>query len=69
MKNKIPHYRNSSKINGKSYFQHISFIWWRSVLLVKETGVPGENVPRLEGIMHVPKECIMPSNLGTYFGI
>ena len=42
MKNKIPHYRNSSKINGKSYFQHISFIWWRSVLLVKETGVPEE---------------------------
>ena len=25
-------------------------------------------VPRLEGIMHDPK-CIMPSNLGTYFGI
>jgi hypothetical protein len=27
-------------------------------------------VPRLEGIMHDPEgECIMPSNLGTYFGI
>ena len=27
-------------------------------------------VPRLEGIMHDPKEeCLMPSNLGTYFGI
>jgi hypothetical protein len=22
---------------------NISIIWWRSVLLVKETGVPGEN--------------------------
>ena len=28
-------------------------------------------VPRLEGIMHDPPSgsCIMPSNLGTYFGI
>ena len=27
-------------------------------------------VPRLEGIMHdLEGECIMPSNLGTYFGI
>jgi hypothetical protein len=28
------------------------------------------DVPRLEVIMHDPEgECIMPSNLGTYFGI
>jgi hypothetical protein len=26
-------------------------------------------VPRLEGIMHDPEKCIMPSNLGTYFDI
>ena len=25
-------------------------------------------VPRLEGIMHF-ESCIMPSNIGTYFGI
>jgi len=24
-------------------FNNISVIWWRSVLLVEETGVPGEN--------------------------
>ena len=24
-------------------------------------------VPRLEGIMHSSSECIMPSNLGTYY--
>ena len=26
-----------------STFNNISVIWWRSVLLVEETGVPGEN--------------------------
>jgi len=26
-------------------FNHISVIWWRQVLLVDETGVPGENRP------------------------
>jgi hypothetical protein len=24
-------------------FNNISIIWWRSVLLVEETGIPGEN--------------------------
>jgi hypothetical protein len=27
-----------------AFFNNISVIWWWSVLLVEETGVPGENV-------------------------
>ena len=31
--------------NSTSSFNNISVIWWRSVLLVEETGVPGEKPP------------------------
>jgi hypothetical protein len=37
-------------------FNNISVIWWRSVLLVDETGVPGENhrlaVSHLQTLSH-----------------
>jgi len=33
----------------KAAFNNISAIAWRSVLLVEETGVPGENLPLYSG--------------------
>ena len=35
-------------------FNNISFIWWRSVLLVEETGVPRENHrPATDKLYHI----------------
>ena len=31
------------KMVFKATFNNISAMWWRSVLLVEETGIPGEN--------------------------
>jgi len=35
--------------NATFIFNNISVILWQSVLLVEETGVPGENLPPVAG--------------------